>query len=304
MTPLPLASGDTIGIIAPSRKVTYEDLKNAENLIESWGFKVEYGMSIYDVHHQFAGKDEDRAEDFIRMIKNPDIKAILCARGGYGTVRLLENLDSRVMKANPKWIIGYSDITVLHSYLNQVVGVETIHATMPINLTSGSTGLESWEKLQDILTGGMVNYSLPVFELNRAGRATAPIVGGNLSVLFSLRGTFCDLDTDGRILFLEDLDEYLYHIDRMMMNLKIAGKLKNLKGLVVGGMTDMKDNTVPFGKSAYEIIAEAVSDYSYPVAFNFPAGHCEPNLPLILGRNIILDVKEDMVKLEFYDASH
>jgi muramoyltetrapeptide carboxypeptidase len=208
------------------------------------------------------------------------------------------------MKENPKWIIGYSDITVLHSYLNHVVGVETIHATMPINLISESTGSESWEKLHDILTGGMVDYSLPAFELNRTGRATAPIVGGNLSVLFSLRGTFCDLDTDGRILFLEDLDEYLYHIDRMMMNLKIAGKLKNLKGIVVGGMTDMKDNSVPFGKSAYEIIAEAVSDYSYPVAFHFPAGHCEPNLPLILGRDIILDVKDDQVKLEFYDARH
>ena len=304
IAPLPLVPGDKIGIIAPSRKVTYEDLMNAEKLIEEWGFKVEYGESIYDVEHQFAGKDEDRAEDFIRMIKNPEVRAILCARGGYGTVRLLENLDPKVIKANPKWIIGYSDITVLHSYLNQVVGMETIHATMPINLTSQAIGTESWKKLFHILNGEMVDYLFPTSELNRKGKATGPIVGGNLSVLFSLRGTFCDLETDGRILFLEDLDEYLYHIDRMMMNLKISGKLKNLKGLVVGGMTEMKDNTVPFGKSAYEIIADAVSDYTYPVAFNFPAGHCEPNLPLILGRDIILDVKNDQVKLEFYDANH
>ncbi len=303
ITPLPLKQGDKIGIIAPSRKVTREDLTEAVKLIGQWGYKVEFGDSIYDQHFQFAGKDEDRAEDFIRMIKNPEIKAILCARGGYGTVRLLENLDHKLIKANPKWIIGYSDITVLHSYLNRVIGFETIHAAMPINLTPGLTVDDSWQKLYHVLSGGMVDYKFPAFELNRIGKATGMIVGGNLSVLFSLRGTFCDLETDGRILFLEDLDEYLYHIDRMMMNLKISGKLKSLKGLVIGGMTDMRDNTVPFGKTAYEIIADAVSDYNYPVAFNFLAGHCHPNLPLILGRNVILEVKEDIVKLDFYDGN-
>lgn len=300
ITPPPLVKGDTIGIIAPSRKVSENDLVDAVNLIESWGYNVEFGKSIFDEKHQFAGSDEDRADDFTSMMKSLNIKAILCARGGYGTVRILEGLNRKVIQQHPKWIIGYSDITVLHSFINQTVGFETIHATMPINLKSGTVVGDSWQKLQHILSGGMVDYKFPSNEINRMGKSTGMLIGGNLSVLYSLRGTFCDLDTSGRILFLEDLDEYLYHIDRMMMNLKISGKLKGLKGLIVGGLTDMKDNAVPFGKTAQEIIADAVADYDFPVAFNFPAGHCEPNLPLILGRKVILDVQTDEVKLEFF----
>jgi muramoyltetrapeptide carboxypeptidase len=154
-----------------------------------------------------------------------------------------------------------------------------------------------------VLKGEMISYDIPAHGFNRAGKTTARLVGGNLSVLFSLRGTFCDLETDGKILFIEDLDEYLYHMDRMMMNLKIAGKLKKLKGLIVGSMTEMKDNNVPFGKTAYEIIADAVNDYDYPVIYNFPAGHCEPNLPLILGRMVVMDVKKEKAKLEFFDRN-
>jgi muramoyltetrapeptide carboxypeptidase len=150
-----------------------------------------------------------------------------------------------------------------------------------------------------LLQGDNLGYELPAHELNRTGTANGMLVGGNLSVLYSLRGTFCDIDTDDRILFIEDLDEYLYHIDRMMMNLKISGKLENLKGLIIGGMTEMKDNTIPFGKSAYEIIADSVSNYNYPLAFNFPAGHCEPNLPLLFGRNVSFDVKSVKVNLKF-----
>jgi len=300
IVPSPLKQGDKIGLIAPSRKVTHDNLALSVAMIEKWGYQVVFGESLYDEYHQFAGTDEDRADDFIRMVINPEVKAILCARGGYGTVRILENLDPGLLRNNLKWIIGYSDITVLHSYFNKVIGSETIHATMPINLISDIKPNDSWEKLGQVLCGDLIDYEVPVHEFNRTGKVSGMLVGGNLSVLFSLRGTFCDLDTDDRILFIEDLDEYLYHIDRMMMNLKIAGKLENLKGLIIGAMTDMKDNTIPFGKTAYEIIADAINDYDYPVAFNFPAGHCEPNLPLILGRNIILDVGEDKVKLEFF----
>ena len=301
--PLPLTSGDKIGLIAPSRKISSGDLEEFSKMIAEWGYQILYGENIYGEHNQFAGKDDERADDFIRMVNDPEIKAILSVRGGYGTVRILEKLDVASIKKNPKWIIGYSDITVLHSYYNKVIECETIHAAMPVNFTLESRTNPSWQKLWNVLRGDLTGYEIPTHELNRSGKTTGMLVGGNLSVLFSLRGTLCDLETDGKILFIEDLDEYLYHIDRMMMNLKISGKLKNLKGLIVGGMTEMKDNTVPFGKSAYEIIADAVNDYNYPVAFNLQAGHCDPNLPLILGRNIVLEVKGNVSKIDFFDRS-
>lgn len=298
ITPSPLKPGDKIGIVAPSRKISENELKEAIHLFESWGYEVVPGDNIYEIFHQFAGKDQVRAQDFIQMVQNPEIKAIVCARGGYGTIRLLEELNHEVIRRNPKWIVGYSDITVLHSYFNKVIEFETIHGSMPINCLPGASQNETWTRLRGVLEGKPLSYEISSHALNRIGNSEGMLVGGNLSVLFSLRGTFCDIDTDGRILFLEDLDEYLYHIDRMMMNLKIAGKLKNLKGIIVGGMSDMKDNTIPFGRDAYEIIVDAVSDYDYPVIFNFPAGHCEPNLPLIFGRKVKLDVGEK-VKVEF-----
>ncbi len=301
IAPIPLKAGEKIGIIAPSHKINSEDLSEFSKMIKSWGYEIEHGNNLFGAYHQFAGKDEERADDFIQMINNPEIKAIICARGGYGTVRILEKLDILTIKQNPKWIIGYSDITVLHSFYNKVIECETIHAAMPVNFTNESITNPSWLKLRSLLSGNSCNYEIPEHELNRSGKSTGMLAGGNLSVLFSLRGTLCDLNTDNKILFIEDLDEYLYHIDRMMMNLKISGRLKNLKGLIVGEMTGIKDNNIPFGKNAYEIIKDAVNDYSYPVAFNFPAGHGDPNFPLILGRNITLDVKENISKIEFFD---
>jgi len=301
ISPLPLQPNDKIGLIAPSHKISSDDLTEFSNLITQWGYQLVLGPNVFGEYHQFAGSDNERAEDFTNMIRDPEIKAIFCARGGYGTVRILEKLDKAIIKQNPKWIIGYSDITVLHSYYNKVIECETIHAAMPVNYTDGSGSNLTWLKLWSLLQGDMCEYEIPATESNRLGKTTGMLVGGNLSVLFSLRGTLCDLETDHKILFIEDLDEYLYHIDRMMMNLKIAGKLKALKGLIVGGMTEMKDNKTPFGKSALEIIADAVNDYSYPVVFNFPAGHTEPNYPLILGRNIILDVRNSFSKISFFD---
>jgi len=299
IVPPTLKPGDKIGIVAPSRKINSDKLTEAVAMIESWGYPVMFGDNLYNGYNQFAGSDEERAADFMQMINNKEIKAILCARGGYGTVRILEMIDPEIIFNNPKWVIGFSDITALHSYFNKMIGCETIHATMPMLYTPELRQSDTWQKLKMVLQGNGTEYELPAHELNRKGNANGMLVGGNLSILFSLRGTFCDLDTDGRILFIEDVDEYLYHIDRMMMNLKISGKLKNLKGLIVGGMTEMKDNIIPFGKSAYEIIADAVNNYDYPVAFNFPAGHCEPNLPLLFGRNVNFDVKPDIVNLKF-----
>lgn len=301
IAPLPLQPGDKIGLVAPSHKINSGDLSEFTNMLDNWGYELVKGDNLFSEYHQFAGNDEERAEDFIKMINDPDIKAIFCARGGYGTVRILEKLDVPSIKKNPKWIIGYSDITVLHSYFNKVIECETIHAAMPVNFSNESGTNSAWIKLRSLLRGDLCEYEVPVHPLNRSGKSIGMLVGGNLSVLFSLRGTLCDLDTDGKILFIEDLDEYLYHIDRMMMNLKISGKLKNLKGLIVGGMIDMKDNTIPFGKSAFEIITDAVNDYSFPLVFNFPAGHGDLNDPIILGRNIILDVSAKVSKIQFFD---
>ena len=301
--PHPLSPGDKIGLIAPSRKVSMDDMHVCVQLLEKWGYTVVFGTNIHKKYHQFAGTDEERAEDFVQMILDPEVKAILCVRGGYGAVRILEKLDKHQIQKNPKWVIGYSDITVFHSYYNNVIGIETIHASMPVNCKTETIKTDTWLMLRKILQGDLINYDIPTHEFNHHGQSTAKLVGGNLSVLYSLRGTFCDVDMDGKILFLEDLDEYLYHLDRMMMNLKISGKLKNLKGLIIGGMNEMKDNKVPFGKTAYEIIAEAVKDYDYPVIFNFPAGHSEPNLPLILGRTVIMDVTSEKVSLKFLDRN-
>lgn len=297
--PQQLKQGDKIGLIAPSRKVTLNDIEGSVRLLESWGYQVVFGKNLFYEQNQFAGTDHERAQDVMQMMQDPEIKAILCARGGYGTVRLLEHLKPEIMKQNPKWLIGYSDITVLHSYFNKVLNCATLHATMPVNCNEITSASGTWQQLKVIFNNKPLEYMESSHAFNKPGVSEGELVGGNLSVLFSLRGTFCDIDTDGKILFLEDLDEYLYHIDRMMMNLKLGGKLKNLKGLIIGGMTEMKDNTIPFGKTAYEIVADAVKDYNYPVMYDFPAGHCEPNLPLIFGRNVQIEVNAEKAQIKF-----
>jgi muramoyltetrapeptide carboxypeptidase len=220
------------------------------------------------------------------MFDDTSVKAVISARGGYGTIRIIDKIDFTTFKKHPKWMIGYSDITVLHSHIYNL-GFETLHATMPINF---AVNAEATETLRKALFGEKLSYEAEKHSLNRTGIAEAELVGGNLSLLYALTGSASDLDTKGKILFIEDLDEYLYHIDRMMMNLKRSGKLENLVGLIVGGMTDMKDNAVSFGKTAEEIILDAVKEYDYPVCFNFPAGHIDRNLVLIIGRKVKLEV--------------
>jgi muramoyltetrapeptide carboxypeptidase len=258
---------------------------------------VVLGKSVFMEDHQFAGDDNTRAKDFQNMLDNKNIKAIIAARGGYGTVRMIDKLNFKKFKKYPKWIIGYSDITVLHNHISRHCNTETLHASMPINfLTNEPAALQS---LRDVLQGNTLSYSFHSDFENKPGKTKGILTGGNLSVLYSLSGTPSDLDTEGKILFIEDLDEYLYHIDRMLMQLKRSGKLKNLKGLLVGGFTDMKDNTVPYGKTAYEIIYEHVKEYNFPVAFNMPAGHIPNNHALIMGRRIRLEVTENRFRIEF-----
>lgn len=293
--PAYLKHGDKVAIIATARKISAEELQPAVTFLESYGLTVTLGKHVFANEHQYAGTDTQRAEDLQWALDDKEIKAVFMARGGYGTVRLMEAIDLSGFLKAPKWIVGYSDITVLHNTIHKL-GVETLHATMPINFYKDE---EATRSMMQALMGGLNYTTAPPHPLNRKGKASGEMVGGNLSLIYALSGTPYDIDTTGKILFIEDLDEYLYHIDRMMMQLKLSGKLEGLAGLVVGGMTDMKDNLVPFGKTAEEIILDAVKDYHFPVCFHFPAGHIDKNLALPLGKQTVLTVKNEDVHLSF-----
>ncbi len=293
VTPPFLKAGDTVAIIATARKISLVELQPAITLLQNNGLIVELGTNLFEIDNQFAGTDEQRFNDLQAALNNKNSNAIIVARGGYGTVKLLDKLDFTEFKKHPKWLVGYSDVTVLHSAIyNQ--GIATMHATMPINFTKNTQATQS---LINALFGIVNEFNIKPHLLNKNGQANGLIVGGNLSLLYSLASTPYDINFDDTILFIEDLDEQLYHIDRMLMQLKLAGKLKNLKGLIVGGMTDMKDNAVPFGKTAEQIIFDAVKEYNYPVCFNFPAGHIDTNLALCFGTNTNFTVDSDGVIL-------
>ena len=286
-----------ISLIAPARKVTEDEMSFAIDYIKNRGFELVYDKRLFDSYHQFAGNDDARASLIQEYIDSDDIDAIFCVRGGYGTVRIIDRLNFDKFIKKPKWIIGYSDITVLHAKL-QSLGCESIHATMPINFTDNTQA--ALDSVFNFLKGEKISYEIDSTPINTYGTAEAELVGGNISVLYSLLGSDIFPDTDGKILFLEDLDEYLYHIDRMMTALVRAGKLDNIKGLIVGGLTKMHDNNIPFGMTAEEIILEKVRDKNIPVCFNFPAGHIDDNRALILGRKAKLSVGEK-VTLDFGD---
>lgn len=297
ITPPYLKKGDSIAIVATARKISREELAPAIDTFEREGFRVELGNHIFNQHHQFSGTDLERLEDLQWALDDETIKAIVIARGGYGSIRLLDRLDFSRFSASPKWIAGYSDVTALHSHIHAMFKIETLHCTMPINFHKNE---EAVKTMMNALTGNFQSYELPAHELNRTGRAEGVFVGGNLSLIYALSATPSDMNTTGKILFLEDLDEYLYHVDRMMMNLKRSGKLQNLAGLIVGGMTEMKDNQVPFGKTAEEIILDAVREYDFPVCFNFPAGHVDRNLAIYLGKKIKLAISNQGGSLAYF----
>lgn len=291
-----LKEGDKIGLVATARKINPIEIAEATETFVNWGLEVFLGDHVFGQDNQFSGSDKERASDLQNMIDRKDIKAIICVRGGYGTVRVVDRINWKKLKESPKWLVGFSDITIIHSHLNRQVGMESIHSLMPLNFATASHA--AINSLRKALFGKELKYSIASHKLNKTGSAEAEIVGGNLSIIYNVTGSISDIDTKGKILFLEDLDEYLYHIDRMMMNLWRAGKLDKLKGLIIGGMTEMNDNKVPFGKDAYQIIHDIVKAYSYPVCFNFPAGHFPDNRALILGRKVKLEVASK-VKLTF-----
>ncbi|MGE5424761.1 MAG: S66 peptidase family protein [Syntrophothermus sp.] len=293
-TPDYLVKGDKMGMVAPARCISFEEVHPSLRLFQKWGLEVELGTHIFNKQNQYAGSDEFRAADLQHMLDNDSIRAVICARGGYGTVRIIDRLDFTRFLKRPKWIIGYSDITVLHSHIQRHFGIETLHATMPVNILKDQPGEDSAETLRHLLFGEKITYTKPLHPFDRKGESEAILTGGNLSILYSLMGSSSEIQTDGKILFIEDVDEYLYHIDRMMMCLKRAGKLAKLKGLIVGGMDRMNDNTIPFGKAANDIILEAAAEYNYPVCIDFPAGHGSKNLALVLGRKIRMKIDQQV----------
>ena len=292
--PAKLKVGDKIGIISSARKITKEELNSAIKILESWGLKVVFGINLFEEDNQFSGTIEQRTSDLQSMIDDNSIKAILCARGGYGTVQIIDSINFTNLRKNTKWIIGYSDVTVLHSHLNNL-GIASLHATMPINFKSNTK--ESLQSLKNSLFGNLNRIECKAHPFNKFGKIEGDIVGGNLSILYSLLGSQSDIDTIGKILFIEDLDEYLYHIDRIMMNLKRNGMLRNLKGLIVGGMSDMNDNSISFGKTAEQIILEYTKDYDFPICFGFTAGHLDDNQCVRLGVNSVLEINKNRVSL-------
>jgi muramoyltetrapeptide carboxypeptidase len=302
ISPTPLKTGDTIGIVASARKISEKELLPAMKVFENWGLKVRYGKSLFKQAHQFSGTDKERTADFQTMLDDPEIRAVICARGGYGSVRILDRLDFSKFIKHPKWIAGFSDITAIHAHIQRNFKVQTLHCMMPVNIVRGkkmAARAEALESMRKALFGEPVSYKIAAHAFNHLGKTEGILTGGNLSVLYSLSGSVSDLDAGNKILFLEDLDEYLYHIDRMMVNLDRAGKLSGIKGLIIGGMTEMKDNKVPFGMTAEEIIAGFAAKYKCPACFGFPSGHIDDNRALIMGRKAELSVSRSFVSLIF-----
>jgi muramoyltetrapeptide carboxypeptidase len=295
-TPSYIQKGYTVAIISTARKISLIEIEAAINLLTSWGLKVVVGKTIGLENNQFAGTVQERIDDFQSVLDDESVKAVWCARGGYGTVQLIDYLNFNTFIKYPKWIIGYSDITVLHAHIHNL-GIETIHATMPVNIPKNST--ESIESLKNVLFGNPLKYEFLSHDMNIFGNAKGQLIGGNLSVLYSLLGSESSISTENKILFIEDLDEYLYHIDRMLQNLKRNGYFENLNGIIVGGMTQMNDNEIKYGKTAEEIILEIVKPYNIPVVFGTPFGHLDDNKALILGRTIQLISTADTVQIIF-----
>ena len=293
-----LKKNDKVAVVAPASSIEGDALRAAIRRMESWDLKVVPGEYVFTQYHQFAGTDAQRVADLQAAVNNTEIKAVICARGGYGCGRIMDAVDFSSLAAHPKWLVGFSDITLFHAHLNRL-NLMTIHGIMPINFPPEGTDNESVNSLKNALFGKLKSHTASRHELNKKGVAKAVLVGGNLSLIAHLCGTKDALNTFARILFIEELGEYLYNIDRLMTQLYRSGTLASLAGLIVGDFTKLKDYETPFGKTAYEIILDYVSDLNIPVAFDFPAGHREPNLALYFGQETLLSVTEEETIIYF-----
>lgn len=287
--PPPLKQGQTVAIVAPAGAVEKSYIDKAVEVFETWGLNVVLGENILASYHQFAGSDVQRLNDLQHALDNEDIAAVFCARGGYGAMRIVDGIHWHKFLEQPKWLVGFSDITAIHaSICNR--GVESIHGIMPINFENLAINDTPLKFLKDALFGEKIEYALEPLALNRYGTERAQLIGGNLSLLYALNGTSFDFDWENKVLFIEDVGEQYYHIDRMLQSLRLSGKLEKLSGLIVGAFSDMTDNKRPFGRMPEEIIADIVAGFDYPVVFGFPAGHIRDNNPLIIGGEVSLEV--------------
>lgn len=293
-----LQKGSTIGITCPAGAVNSEEMQPMFAQLEAWGFNLKIGKTIGTSFNKFSATDADRLADLQSMLDDDAIEAVFFGRGGYGVVRILDQIDFTQFKQKPKWLLGYSDITAFHSHLNNQMKISSIHAHMGGGYKPNDFDALSTQSIFDVIAGKPIHYVIPAHAMNRVGIAKGELVGGNLALLSDLVGTDSDIHTQGKILFIEDIGEYKYNIDRMLWQLLRAGKLSQLAGLIVGGFTDTQDNPVPFGMTEYEIVWEKVKDFSYPVCFDFPVGHQARNMALKVGMQYQLAIENNQVVLE------
>ncbi len=302
VTPPYLKTGDTIAIVAPSGILNNreDEVAHAKSLLKSWGLNVIIGKHVFKRDNHFAGTDAERCEDFQEAMDNPNVKAIWCARGGYGTVRILDKLDYTKIKQTPKWLIGYSDITALHNQFHNN-GLESIHAMMCVSLPKDLNEIpETISTFKDAIFGKQLSYDLKGSKYNKPGNASGQLVGGNLTLLHTMLGSETNIDTTDKIIFIEEIGEYKYHVDRMLQSLKRAGFFDNCKGVLVGDFTKMKkNNTALWGSTIEQLILDALSDYNFPIAFGMPSGHEDDNRALILGRAVELNVSKEETSVKF-----
>lgn len=293
-----LKKGDLIGITCPSSKMELSAAEYAAGVLESWGFRVHLGITVGTSFHNFSAPDELRLEELQDMMDDPEIKAVLFGRGGYGMICILDRIDFSRFRKHPKWICGYSDITALHAHLQQRYKIASIHSTMCSGITMATAENIYVNSLREALLGKRSRYSCNPHAMNRPGRAKGALVGGNLSLLANISGSRSQVNTRDKILVLEDIGEYRYNVDRMMYNLKRAGWLNGLAGLIVGSFTEERETETPFGQTEYEIIRNLVKEYDYPVAYGFPVGHQEQNFALKLGVPHELKITDKGVELK------
>jgi muramoyltetrapeptide carboxypeptidase len=294
-----LKKGDTIGITCPAGYMKLEKAQACITVLQQWGYEVLVGKTLGSKSKTyFSGTDEERLNEFQAMLDAPEIKAILCGRGGYGVGRIIDQLDFTAFKKNPKWIIGFSDITIFHAHINRNYKIATLHSSMASAFNDGGYKNKYVQSIKAALEGTKASYSCKTHRLNHTGKATAELVGGNLALIAHLTGTKSEYQTKGKILFLEDIGEQHYNIDRMLHQLKRSGKLNDLAGLIIGGFTDMQDTERPFGRKVYDIIHDLINEYKYPVCFGFPVSHGKENLALKVGASYQLTVSKQSVQLK------
>jgi len=294
--PAHLKKGDRIAIVCPAKKLP-KSIDKAIAILQDWGIEVEVGETVSASYHQFAGTDELRKNDLQQYLDDPSIKAIIAGRGGYGTLRIIDELDFTAFLKSPKWLIGFSDITVLLSHAFAQLSVQSVHAQMPYTFEDSTP--EALESLKNVLFGQEINYTYQSDFKGRNGKAEGLLIGGNLTLLIAVEGSVSEMDYDGKILFIEDVGEHEYAIDRMMRILKRKGKLAKLKGLIVGAFNEVSEESIPFGQTPEEVIWDLVKEYDYPVCFHFPTGHIADNRAMVLGKNVSLRIDHPNVQLKF-----